>query len=116
MKHGEDGRYIPTLGGALLDDEAEVAKSLTEDKTRSREAAARDEADRYQRDHLCNTCFHAPVCGVSLAAQTMAALSGVDVERSPGLVWIGRCAHYTELPEVPEPEPRSGPLDGGSSK
>jgi len=105
MKHGEDGRYIPTLGGALRDDEAEEATSLAEEKARTRESVAREEARRYQTDHLCNTCYHAPVCGVSQAAQLMSATTGVDVERSPGLVWIGRCAHYTPVPDVPEPEP-----------
>lgn len=105
MKYGEDGRYIPTLGGALRDDEAEDSRVADEEKANAQQAAARDEANRYQINHLCNTCFHAPVCGVSQAAQLMAAAAGVDLDHSAGLVWISRCGHYTPLPDIPDPEP-----------
>ncbi len=101
---GDD--YRPTLGGALRSAHEVVESSLEADRQRAAEGKAREEAERFGRECLCATCFHAPVCSVNLAAQTMAAAHGIDVASGEaGLVVIGRCAHYTELPSAPAPEP-----------
>ncbi len=94
---GISGRRL-TPGWALRTAHQEVEESLAAEAERARADEAKAERERYERENLCGTCFHAPVCAVNLAAVTMSATGS-------GLVWIGRCGQYVELPSAPEPEP-----------